>query len=333
MTRISMLITLVAALALQGCARPDFVMPDQPALGDPMSPPPTPQAKALPVSVQLPISVDAVGIPERGKPSAPLRLAILPVSIHPSVDALGPSASERLEDLFPRVLLESGLSHFVGPDVLMAVPAEKTAVRDGTVRWNAPLGTLMQVEPVIDADLMLQVEVRHAKETHPQLDVHFSLDPDELKAYSADYAAWKETIESAMEAIKTQKKDYDTAFNKAKAEYEGSRGKYEGRKEATPGDLALVEYQDISRRLDARQSALEQALSDCPSPDDLEKSVGERVEKKHTDAVELAVRVRIVDARSLEVQWIGDLETRDETLSAGGTRLLERFLDEVKPGT
>ncbi len=321
---------LCAAAALQACAHPSFVVPDRPTLVAASEPPPLPKPQAVVGSVDQDVVVDAVRAGERPT-IGEIRLALLPVAVHEASQAhMGDATATVIEDLMPRKLLEHGLSHFLGPDVLMAVPAEKQATRDGTIRWNAPLGVLMQVEPVVPADLILELEVREAQKIDAEVPVSWVLDAAEASAYAQRYDAWKPAVEDELAGLRDARSHYVSGWDAAAKAYEKRHGKYDGGDEPTPGDLAREERSAVLARLDGRIDVLERQLSETPSPEAFGNAVSSRQETREKSAYRLAVRTELIDARTLEVQWLADISTQDDEQLDAVRRVLDAVIAGVR---
>lgn len=322
---------VLSLLLLAGCAKPTFILPDAPTLKQTPPPPEVPRPQAVEGELDLPVEIDGVGV-GRGERAQPLRLAVLPVLVDEATQVhMGLATARLIEDQLPRVLLEGGLSHFVGPDVLMEVPAEKQASRDGTVRWTAPLGVLMQVEPVLAADLLLLLEVRHARRIDAEIPLSYALDPSEAESYAARYSQWMPVAEAELSRLRSQRDSYKNAWAQAASAYEDRRGKYGGDEdEPTPGDLARQERDEVVGRLNQRISALERDIDRTPAPEDLARAVESRQDSRSKPAFILGLRARLVDARSLEVQWLADLSTRDDVQEDATRRVLEAIVDQVR---
>lgn len=321
----------VALSLLVACGKPAFVMPAAPAVGKLPAVPTVPRPEAVEGALSSPVTVDDVRVETTARPD-PMRLAILPVTINAaSEEGLGSATAWLIEDRLPRILLEQGLSHFIGPDVLMQVPAEKQANRDGTVRWSAPLGTLMQVEPVTAADLVLGLEVRRAQAVDHEVPVTYRLDAKEAESYAAAFARWRPAAEAELAQLKQQRAAYADAYAEAARRYEDKRGKYGGDEDdPTSGDLARSEYGAVLERMDAHIRRAEQTLAETPTPADLAAAVAGRKETRSVRAFELALRARLVDAHNLQVQWIADLSTRDADQDAAAQRVLETVVAGVR---
>lgn len=321
----------VAVALLVGCTKASFVVPESPVPPTAPAAPEVPTPVAVPAGVELAVDVDGVRVAHDER-AQPLRLAILPVTVTEAAqEHMGLATAWQIEDRLPRILLEAGLSHFIGPDVLMAVPAEKQANRDGTVRWSAPLGTLMQVEPVTAADLVLGLEVRHAATVAWEAPVSYRLEPGDAQTYARRYAEWKPVADGILAQLRQERADYDTAWQQAAVEYQDGRGKYgDDPDDPTSGDLAREQRREVLQRLDGRIQALERQMAETPAADDLAKAVAARQDTQTVPAFELELRARLVDAKSLQVQWLADLSTRDADQEAALQRVLETLVAEVR---
>lgn len=362
-----MIARLMMAGLLAGCAGPEFVLPEAPAVTDPSRPPAVPKAtRRAPEGLASPVTVD-----EARAPSAPAladpRVAILPIDTPdsripeatpptpgPALVGNGPVATmgaaltallaspgqaaepprsevaALAERMLPMTLLRAGVTRLLGPDQLRAVSAEKQSKRDSTIVWRASLARLIQVEPATNADLLLGLRVTHAAPEEAVLEVGYTLDADALDAYTRAYGDFEASARRDIQLLRATRDDYARSFEAAKEDYADHRGKYGG-DEPTSGDRALAEGRAQLARLDTRLASLQDDLARLPAPAELAADTAARREEVRLPAYAVTLEATVVDARDLRVLWLATLSTRDAALEPAMQRVLDRVVQEVRP--
>ena len=236
-----------------------------------------------------------------------------------------PIGPPMIESALPRAFMVAGVDRLTLPSDLQAVVVEKESERDGRLRWWGSLDQLIRIEPVIEADVLLAIDVASASEVALAGERRYAVGDEAFARYAAAYTSYVERIDDEIRELTEQRVAYINAFELASQRYEEDGGRYHPTK-PRPGDFARATYAEERQRIERRIETLERARATPVSPEQLTARAEAMTEPRVEFGYALTAQVRWIDARRMTILALGVYTARDATLAGAATQIVDEVV-------
>jgi hypothetical protein len=190
------------------------------------------------------------------------------------------------------------------------------------------IGTLADITPIaspLRADYMLTVTLLVAPGPSRTRISRFTVDAEAMAAYRAAYDEFAARGKEALQQLDVAYRTYESAFDAAKADYEGRGGGYSSFPVKASGQVAVEGREKLAEDYTALRRVLVGALGSVVAPADYQKSVTNKSEATSLVEHRVLATATLSEQGSNRILWLAlsDQDVSDD--EAGAAALIDQL--------